>query len=172
MEARFPVELGPVHAAAAAGLVRGGPPIDHMEEMPAIAALERRGFTCRFLPNGDRLRLSGTDRRLRPEHVRILDYYRFEGTSDPDDMSVLYALETRDGVRGILIDAYGSYADPDVAALLDRMRVAWEGHARVRPAVLVVSIIGGLAVGLAGVAAVWAARRGRPHDVPSDRRAA
>jgi hypothetical protein len=29
---------------------------------------------------------------LRPEDVRIREFYRFEGVSDPDDLSVVYAL--------------------------------------------------------------------------------
>ena len=35
--------------------------------------------------------------------------------SNPSDESVVYAIESRDGVRGTLIDASGAYADPDVA---------------------------------------------------------
>ena len=56
--------------------------------------------------------------------MTIRDYYRFEGTSDPDDMSIVYALEGSDGTRGILVDAFGTYADPAVGAVLDRMRIA------------------------------------------------
>ena len=58
---------------------------------------------------------------LGGQDVRIVDHYRFEGTSDPDDMSVIYALEARDGTRGTLTDAFGTYADPSVGAVLDRM---------------------------------------------------
>jgi hypothetical protein len=68
--------------------------------MPAIAALERRGFIADFVPDGDRVRIAGTQRRLGPDDVRLRDYYRFEGTSDPDSMSVIYAVEARDGTRG------------------------------------------------------------------------
>ena len=38
-------------------------------------------------------------------------------------MSVIYAVETRDGTRGTLIDAYGSYADPAVGDIVARMGV-------------------------------------------------
>ena len=38
-------------------------------------------------------------------------------------MSVIYAVETRDGTRGTLIDAYGSYADPAIGDLVRRMAV-------------------------------------------------
>jgi hypothetical protein len=174
MEERFEVELDPIQSAAAAGTGPGGAPVDHTAEVPAIAALERRGFTHRFVAEGDRLRVSGTERSVRPEDVRILDYYRFEGTSDPDDMSVVYALETRDGVRGVLVDAFGSYADPEVGALLDRMRLQRpHGRTRRRPVMVVASIVGGLAVGLVGLAAVWAAAgRQRRAGAPRGRRAA
>jgi len=53
----------------------------------------------------------------------IVDYHRFEGTSDPDDTSVIYALETNDGTLGTLVDAYGAYVDPAVGALLERMTI-------------------------------------------------
>jgi len=40
------------------------------------------------------------------------------GVSDPDDMSILCAIETRSGVRGTLVDAFGVYSDPLVGAFL------------------------------------------------------
>jgi hypothetical protein len=123
MTAQRTVELGPVHAAAACPQSGGGTPVDHISEAPAITALEHRGFTAEFTIRDGRLRVTHTERSFRPEDVRIRDYYRFEGTSDPDDMSVVYALETSDGTRGVLVDAFGSYADPGVGALVGRMRV-------------------------------------------------
>jgi hypothetical protein len=35
---------------------------------------------------------------------------------------VVYAIESCDGVRGTLIDAFGAYADPDVAAFVGAVR--------------------------------------------------
>ena len=40
--------------------------------------------------------------------------YRFEGQSDPADNAIMYVVETGDGVKGTLIDAYGAYADENV----------------------------------------------------------
>lgn len=48
----------------------------------------------------------------RPEEVKIVNFFRFEGTSNPDDEAVLYVIETADGVKGTLTDAYGVYMDP------------------------------------------------------------
>jgi hypothetical protein len=144
------VEVGPLHSAATSPPAAAGVPIDHTAEAPAVAALERRGFTASFVVDGDVLRLSGTERRYRPEFVSIRDYYRFEGTSDPDDMSVVYALETRDGVRGTLVDAFGVKADPAVAAMLDRMQMRRPGD---RPAGRWHALV---TLGLLGVLAVTA----------------
>lgn len=113
--------LGPLRTAAIVPAATPQPPIDHTHEMPAIATLERAGYTADFRAEGDMLRVSGTDRRYASKDARIHDYYRFEGVSDPDDMSVIYAVETVDGTRGTLIDAYGTYADPGIAAVVDRM---------------------------------------------------
>ena len=53
-----------------------------------------------------------------PELV-IRAYHRFEGVSDPDDMAIVYAIESHSGVRGTLVDAFGVYADPAVGVFLD-----------------------------------------------------
>lgn len=73
------------------------------------------GFTDDFkaLPDA-KLKSLRTDKEFRPEEVRIVNFYRFEGASNPDDMSILYVLETNDGIKGTLVDAYGPYADADV----------------------------------------------------------
>jgi hypothetical protein len=46
-----------------------------------------------------------------PAEVKIVDFCRFEGQSDPGDNAILYIIETADGVKGTLVDAYGTYAD-------------------------------------------------------------
>ncbi len=53
-------------------------------------------------------------RDYAPDEVTIIHHYRFEGESNPDDMSILYLLETADGTKGILSDAYGTYSNPDI----------------------------------------------------------
>jgi hypothetical protein len=39
-------------------------------------------------------------------------------------MSIVYAIETRNGVRGTLADAFGVYADPRVGAFIRTVRTA------------------------------------------------
>lgn len=117
------VEAGPLYEAGTGAPGEAGFPLDHSREAQAMTALRRRGFTAEFVVEGDRLRVGGSAVTFAPEDVRIRDYYRFEGTSDPDDMAVIYAIEATDGTRGTLADAFGAYADPGVGALLDRIPV-------------------------------------------------
>ena len=87
----------------------------------AIDQLARRGFTESLTVVGDRLRVDATRKTFRPEDVVIREYRRFEGVSDPDDMSIVYAIEAEGGIRGTLVDAYGAYADPAVGAFLSNV---------------------------------------------------
>jgi hypothetical protein len=49
--------------------------------------------------------------------------YRFEGESNPDDSAVVYAIETIDGIKGTLTDAFGIYSDPEIAQQIRRVKV-------------------------------------------------
>lgn len=77
--------------------------------------LKKDGFAADFRVSEGRLHTISEERSksYAPNEVVIVDFYRFEGESDPDDMSILYALETADGVRGTISSAYGVYADSD-----------------------------------------------------------
>ena len=77
-----------------------------------------RGFTEQFKAVPEGLRAVRNGHIFAPGEVTIVENYRFEGESDPDDMSIVYAIETRSGLRGTLIDAFGVYADPRVGAFL------------------------------------------------------
>ena len=55
-----------------------------------------------------------TNKCYQPEEVHIVNFFRFEGASDPADNSILYAIETNDGIKGTLTDAFGPYADENV----------------------------------------------------------
>ncbi len=89
----------------------------------AIDDLARRGFTESLAVVGNELCTTKMQKIFRPDEVVIREYRRFEGVSDPDDMSIVYAIETEGGIRGTLVDAYGVYADPAVSAFLSKVPV-------------------------------------------------
>jgi len=71
-----------------------------------------KGYTEDFKA-GERGLLSLHNERLYDVNdVNVVNFYRFEGASDPADNSILYVIETNDGTKGTLVDAYGPYSDP------------------------------------------------------------
>jgi hypothetical protein len=70
-----------------------------------------KGFTENFKIVGKGLTTETEQKFYAPEDVKIANFYRFEGYSDPMDNAILYLIETSDNVKGMLIDAYGAYAD-------------------------------------------------------------
>lgn len=55
--------------------------------------------------------------------VTIDKTFRFEGDSNPDDMSVLFAITGNSGTKGVLIDAYGTYSNADVAEFTKKIPI-------------------------------------------------
>jgi len=85
--------------------------------------LARLGFTANLSVIGNRLRVVETGKTFRPEEVLIRQYRRFEGMSDPDDMAIVYAIETEGGIRGTLVDGYGVNSDPAVSSFLESVPI-------------------------------------------------
>ena len=87
----------------------------------AITALTAKGFTHSFEVAEGGKHCTTLEENYQPEELTILAKHRFEGPSSTDDSSVVYAIEAKDGTRGLLIDAYGVYADPDKSQFLRRI---------------------------------------------------
>ena len=89
----------------------------------AMQDLKRRGFTAKFEFVNNSFRTIDDGKSFSPDQLTIVEHYRFEGVSDPDDLSVLYALEATDGTRGTVADAFGPYANPDLGAFLKTVKM-------------------------------------------------
>jgi hypothetical protein len=76
-----------------------------------LAETAQQGYTENFRVAGDRLISVSAGDYYTSQEVCIVDYFRFEGYTDPQDSSILYLIQTDDGRKGTLIDAYGVYAD-------------------------------------------------------------
>jgi len=87
----------------------------------AVDGLTRRGFTEAFRAANGGLRAVGAGKTFGADDLVILEFHRVEGISDPDDMAIVYAVESRSGVRGVLIDAFGVYSDPTTSEVLKRV---------------------------------------------------
>ncbi len=91
----------------------------------ALQDLKLRGYKSDMHLHEDHITCNGHDSKLFADDFHVEEYYRFEGASDPNDSSVVYAIETRDGMKGALVDAYGTYAQSLSDAMIRKLRL---GH--------------------------------------------
>lgn len=89
-----------------------------------MAKLEQYGYTEQFRVEKDKLVSLTSGKKYKTGDVKAVNFYRFEGTADPDDMSILYAIETADGAKGTLMDAYGMYSDDDTGDFMKQVETA------------------------------------------------
>jgi len=96
-------------------------PVEANTLAKSINKLYLEGYQEDFRVADGRLISVQTKKRYAHDQVHIVNFFRFEGASDPSDNSILYAIETNDGAKGTLTDAYGPYADPDISKLIKQV---------------------------------------------------
>lgn len=90
-------------------------------------SMKEKGFDHEFTVTAD-IKLATTNKdceEFSNDQVKVVEFHRFEGESDPGDMTVLYGIETNDGKKGLLIDAYGPEASRKVGDFVRGMEL---GH--------------------------------------------
>ena len=75
----------------------------------AVNGLKQRGYTKDF--NLEENCIVCHEDKYHPEDFEIVEVYRYEGNSDPADEAVVYAIEGRNGEKGVLVSGYGISAD-------------------------------------------------------------
>lgn len=89
----------------------------------AIDGLKTRGFASNFEFMDGRFKSVENDRHFDAAELTIVEHHRFEGITNPADESIVYAIESSDGVRGILVDAYGVYANPELSNFMRNVKI-------------------------------------------------
>jgi hypothetical protein len=62
--------------------------------------------------------------RLTPEHFTVDEFHRFEGMSSTDDNSIVFAITSAEGVKGVLVDAYGVYASSMSEGMIKKLKIS------------------------------------------------
>lgn len=88
-----------------------------------------KGYTENFKVVNEGLKSLNNEGIYKPAAVKVVDFYRFEGTSDPADESIIYVIETNDGIKGTLVDAFGPSADTKVTAFLKDVEIVKKKNA-------------------------------------------
>lgn len=87
-----------------------------------MAEVEKLGFKAQFMVKSNNLISLKTKSHFLPNQVKIVHFYRFEGESNPDDSSILYAIQTNTNEKGTLADGYGISADYETAAFMMKVK--------------------------------------------------
>ncbi len=89
----------------------------------AMNKLKEAGFDYEFDFKDAHLCCGSENREFGSSEIKIVQVHRFEGISDPQDSSILYAVETNDGSKGLVVDAYGMYADPEKTKFMSDVEI-------------------------------------------------
>lgn len=87
----------------------------------SLNSLVQKGYTEDYKANDAGLKALKTGKVYQPDQVKVVDFYRFEGPSDPADESILYAIETDDCGKGTLVDAFGPSSDTKVTTFMQKV---------------------------------------------------
>jgi hypothetical protein len=85
-----------------------------------IQDLRESGYTTEFFVRDGKLH-DREGKQFEPSQMKIENEFRFEGESDPEYMGILYAVSDKQGTKGYLSNAYGTYADSDTDDIIKRM---------------------------------------------------
>lgn len=89
----------------------------------AINELRNQGYTEDFNLKPYCLECASSKLQLYPEDFKVDSYYRFEGESDPDDNSILFAISGEKDIKGILVDAYGIYSESFSESMIEKLKM-------------------------------------------------
>lgn len=89
----------------------------------ALDDLRRRGYVHDFNLHPDCIGCKEPEVQLSPDDFEITEVHRFEGSSNPDDNEVVYAITGKNGLKGVLVDAYGAYSDSLSAEMVQKLQI-------------------------------------------------
>ena len=89
----------------------------------ATKELSKRGFATEFKFEGNQLLSIDTDHAYQADDLKIVEYHRFEGMTNPADSSVIFAIETNTEEKGTVIMSYSTDADMQLVSFIDKVKV-------------------------------------------------
>ncbi|WP_203293996.1 phosphoribosylpyrophosphate synthetase [Luteirhabdus pelagi] len=74
----------------------------------AVDFFTENGYEEDFEAEDDKIIGNFSRKEYQPLDLLIIDYYRFEGATDPDDEVAVFAIKAKDGSKGTLVMTYGA----------------------------------------------------------------
>lgn len=92
--------------------------------LEALNAYRAMGYTEDFNLKPNALACQADNVTLFPAEFHIDFYSRFDGQTDPDEESILYAISSEKyQLKGVLVNGYGPSADELTAELANKLRI-------------------------------------------------
>ncbi len=89
----------------------------------AINDLRREGFNEDFNLKTHCLECVSNGFQVLADEFEVDGVFRFDGDTNPADESILYAISSEKyNLKGLLIDAYGTYSDPLTSEMIEKLR--------------------------------------------------
>ncbi|GLR17561.1 phosphoribosylpyrophosphate synthetase [Portibacter lacus] len=89
----------------------------------AVKAMQDKGYTEDFSIKEEGIECVKLDTTMKPSDFDVDQMFRFEGMTNPDDSSVLYAISSeKNNLKGLLVSAYGTYADPMNMEMVQKLK--------------------------------------------------
>jgi hypothetical protein len=97
---------------------------DNMKPMSMVMNdLRQDGFTQDFEMHDNVFGCRETEETFQPEDLIITQTYRFEGESDPGDMTIVFAMEANSGTKGLCVDAFGTNASRSLGEFIKQVPI-------------------------------------------------
>ena len=90
-------------------------------EMDYIKIYQDKGFVSNFYFQDNQFRNTETKVAFKPEDIFVVAEHRYDGMSNPDDMSILYVIQTKNGDQATFLMGYGPNSDLDLAAFFKKI---------------------------------------------------
>lgn len=87
----------------------------------ATEALTKQGYTHNFSVNEKGLLVEGKEKTYISDEVELHEFHRFEGNTNPADMSIVFAVQTSSGKKGIVVDSYGVNGSEITSKFMNRV---------------------------------------------------
>lgn len=99
------------------------PPSKARTLVQALNEMKKNGYTANFRIENDKL-IDEHGQTFSAHQVNINSFERFEGATNPSDSSILYAIETNDGIKGAVVTSYGVYSEADEASFIRKVSMS------------------------------------------------
>lgn len=87
----------------------------------AVEHFKEQGFTHTFRLKDGVIICDEPECIYPPQNLKIIESYRHERMTDPGTDETVFAIESDDGIKGILIAAFGIYVEPEKAEIISKL---------------------------------------------------